>query len=211
MDTKYLQNLLAAGEILILSTRQHWFVLFQGICLDLILLLLLAVGLVILVAQAGSNLWAAAVVGIIPLFDSLRQILAWTNHQFIITNRRVIQVSGIINKNVIDSSLEKVNDVKLTQSLWGRVFGYGDVEILTASELGSNRFGFIGDPVQFKKAMIDAKNRLGGDPQEELSFKNVIKEVTIPDLIEELDALRIKGIITQEEFQNKKKDLLSRM
>lgn len=211
MDTKYLQNLLAAGERLILSTRQHWFVLFQGICLDLFLLLLLAVGLVILVAQAGPNLWAAAVVGIIPLLDSLRQILAWNNHQFIITNRRVIQVSGIINKNVIDSSLEKVNDVKLTQSMWGRVFGYGDVEILTASELGSNRFGFIGNPVQFKKAMMDAKNRLGGDPQEELSFKNVIKEVTIPDLIEELDALRIKGIITQEEFQNKKKDMLSRM
>ena len=211
MNTRYLQNLLAAGERTVLSTRQHWFILFQGICLDLFLLVLLAVGLVILVTQAGPVFWAAAVVGIIPLLDSLRQILAWNNHQFIITNRRVIQVSGIINKNVIDSSLEKVNDVKLTQSLWGRIFGYGNVEILTASELGSNRFGFIGDPVSFKKAMMDAKNRLGGDPQEELSFKNVIKEVTIPDLIEELDALRIKGIITQEEFQIKKKDLLSRM
>ncbi len=46
---------------------------------------------------------------------------------------------------------------------------------------------------------------------EGMQFKNVIKEQTIPDLIAELDELRIKGIVTQEEFQAKKKELLSRM
>ncbi len=72
-------------------------------------------------------------------------------------------------------------------------------------------FHFIGDPLAFKKTMMDAKNRLSDDGDDGLSFKNVVKEQTIPDLIAELDELRIKGIITQEEFQAKKKDLLSRM
>jgi uncharacterized membrane protein YdbT with pleckstrin-like domain len=149
---------------------------------------------------------------VIPLIDLLRHLFDWINRQYLITNRRVIQISGIINKNVVDSSLEKVNDVKLTQSFWGRIFGYGDVEILTASELGTNLFQYLGEPVKFKKAMMDAKNRLSGDSEDGgMRFTNVTKERTIPDLISELDELRIKGIITQEEFLAKKKELLSRL
>jgi uncharacterized membrane protein YdbT with pleckstrin-like domain len=66
----------------------------------------------------------------------INDILVWSHHQYIVTNWRVLQISGIFNKNVIDSSLEKVNDVKMTQSFFGRIFNYGNVEILTASELG---------------------------------------------------------------------------
>jgi uncharacterized membrane protein YdbT with pleckstrin-like domain len=44
--------------------------------------------------------------------------MKWKNHQYIITNRRVIQINGIVNKNVTDSSLEKVNDVHMTQSFF---------------------------------------------------------------------------------------------
>jgi hypothetical protein len=40
-----------------------------------------------------------------------------------------------------------VNDVKLSQSFWGRLFDYGDIEILTASEVGANVFRSIGDPI----------------------------------------------------------------
>jgi hypothetical protein len=59
--------------------------------------------------------------------------------------------------------------------------------------------------------MMDAKNRLEGGSSDELHFTNVVKEPTIPDLIIELDELRIRGIITQEEFQAKKLELLARM
>ena len=90
----------------------------------------------------------------------LRDILIWWNRQYIITSLRVIQISGVINKNLTDSSLEKVNDVKLSQSIVGRLFDYGDVEILTASELGVNLFRRIGNPVGFKTAMVNAKQDL---------------------------------------------------
>jgi hypothetical protein len=211
MNAGYLRDLLAANETILLSTKQHGFVFFQKIFIDLILIIVLVVGLIFLMPTLGSLSGLGFFLAIIPLVDMLRNTLDWINRQYIITNRRVIQVSGIINKNVTDSSLEKVNDVKLSQSFWGRIFGYGDVEILTASELGTNRFNFIGDPLAFKKIMMDAKNRINGNLEDGFTFKNVIKEQTIPDLIVELDALRIKGIISEEEFREKKKDLLSRM
>jgi uncharacterized membrane protein YdbT with pleckstrin-like domain len=134
-----------------------------------------------------------------------RDILHWTNKQFIITTRRVMQISGIFNKNVTDSSLEKVNDVKMTQSALGRLFGYGDVEILTASELGANLFRRIKDPVRFKTAMLNAKEDL------ERGDESRHTEDDIPDLIAGLERLRRQGVLSEEEYQQKKGELLARM
>jgi hypothetical protein len=95
----------------------------------------------------------------------------------------------------------------MTQSFLGRMFNYGDIEILTASELGVNRFRRIGDPIGFKTAMLDAK--------EELGFGEVPMqarpEEDIPTLIERLDQLRRQGAISNEEFQRKKAELLAKM
>jgi hypothetical protein len=212
MTGNYINSLLADNEEILLSTRRFWFVLLKEILLDLILFIVCIAGSTLLLPLVGPFAAIGYILAVIPLVDLVRQTLYWLNQQYLITNRRVIQVSGIINKSVTDSSLEKVNDVKLTQTFWGRIFGYGDVEILTASELGTNLFKFLGDPMAFKKVMMDAKNRLSGDGESNgMRFSNVVKERTIPDLIAELDELRIKGIITPEEFQAKKKDLLSRM
>lgn len=211
MNQTYLLRLLAADERILLDTRQHWLVLSQNILADILLLLAFTIGIAVAIPLTGPFIAFGTLFAIIPLVDMIRRYLDWINRQFLITNRRVIQVAGILSKNVTDSSLEKVNDVKLSQSFMGRLFGYGNVEILTASELGSNLFNFIGDPVTFKKTMMDAKNKLGTGVDDGLTFRNVIKEQTIPDLIVELDALRIKGILTEEEFREKKKELLSRM
>lgn len=211
MNQTYLMKLLSADERILLITRQHWLVLSQNILADILLLLILTIGIAVAIPLTGPFFVIGILFAVIPIVDMIRRFMEWKSRQFLITNRRVIQISGILSKNVSDSSLEKVNDVKLSQSFMGRLFGYGNVEILTASEMGSNLFNFIGDPVTFKKAMMDAKNRLGTNMDEGLTFRNVVKEQTIPDLIEELDALRIKGILTEEEFRDKKKELLSRM
>ncbi|MEN6300163.1 MAG: PH domain-containing protein, partial [Anaerolineaceae bacterium] len=138
------------------------------------------------------------------LVSMLFDIFKWLNHQYIITNRRVIQVSGIFNKSVTDSSLEKVNDVHMDQSFLGRIFDYGDVEILTASELGVNQFKRIAKPVEFKTAMLNAKESLEhGDVE--------IFNENIPDMIARLDKLRSQGILNEEEFQKKKSELLSKL
>jgi hypothetical protein len=69
-----------------------------------------------------------------------------------------MQVGGVINKHSTDSSLEKINDAALTQSVFGRIFNFGDLDVLTASEAGIERFRMIHDPVEFKKTMLDVKH-----------------------------------------------------
>ena len=206
MAKNYVQSMLGENERIVLVTRQHWFVLFSAILAEIIITLLL-----IAAVSVATFFFPLAAFGfvlvIVPLISMLRDILIWSNHEYLVTNRRVIQISGIFNKNVVDSSLEKVNDVKMTQSFLGRLFDFGDVEILTASEIGVNLFKRIGDPVKFKTAMLNAKEKLGYEG----TGAHAQPADDVPIMISQLDELRKKGIVTEAEFQAKKAELLKKM
>lgn len=163
MADRYLSKMLGSNEEIILETRHHWLMLLWHMLPETLLFISLTV-LVSLMrfSWLPDKKWVAwgYVLLLLPAISALRDVLMWLTRKFIVTSRRVVQLSGVINKNVIDSSLEKVNDVKLSQPLLGRLFGYGDIEILTASELGVNKFTRIKDPVRFKTAMLNAKESL---------------------------------------------------
>ncbi len=211
MSDAYLNSLLGEREEIILVTRQHWFLLFRSILLEIVLLIITAaaVTLVYFIWLPMPVTLLGYLLLFIPLISMLRDIMIWYNHKYVVTNHRVIQIFGVFNKNVTDSSLEKVNDVNMDQSFLGRIFNFGDIEILTASELGINRFTFIGDPVHFKTAMLDAKFHLEQGQQAYAPAANPVMDV--PRLINELDELRRRGAISDEEFREKKAKLLARI
>lgn len=206
MAKNYLEGLLGESEQILFETHQHWFVLFGKIFLEVLLIALLVAGSLILSAMYPVAIYGLILV-LVPLLGMLNDILVWRNKAYIVTNRRVIQISGVLDKDVVDSSLEKVNDVKMSQSFFGRMFGYGDIEILTASELGVNLFHQIAEPIDFKTAMLNAKERMGFD-----EMGAVVHAVAdIPTMIEKLDLLRKRGILSENEFQQKKAELLAKM
>jgi len=206
MTNSYVQGLLGQNERIVLATRQHWFVLFSNIVLEIVLILVLIVG-VSAAVTANPLAGFGYILVFVPLIGMLRDILIWRNREYIVTNRRVIQINGVFSKDVVDSSLEKVNDVKMNQSFFGRMFGYGDIEILTASETGDNLFKRIGDPIKFKTAMLNSKEKLGYEG----TSPQISRADDIPAQIAELDKLRKQGIVTEAEFQAKKKELLAKM
>jgi uncharacterized membrane protein YdbT with pleckstrin-like domain len=209
--TGYIESLLGEREKIILTARQHWFILLSVIAFEIVIILII----IALTIIAGTYLpefalfigAAGTILLLLPLATMSRDILDWMNRQYIVSNRRVIQISGILNKNVTDSSLEKVTDVKMEQSAFGRLFDYGDIEILTASEFGANLFRRIEEPIRFKTAMLDAKESLTqGEGEGGAGFGDEIFR-----LIASLDQLRGMGILSEEEFTQKKNELLSRM
>lgn len=206
MADTYVDELMGENERILLVGRQHWFVLFSNILLEILLIVLLVVGTAALLPVTPIAIVGYILV-LVPIIGMIRDILIWSNRQYIVTNRRVIQVTGVLSKEVLDTSLEKLTDVKMTQSFFGRMFDYGDIEILTASELGVNRFQRIGDPVSFKTAMLNAKEELGFG---EVPMQSRAEE-DIPTLIAKLDQLRKQGTISNEEFQRKKAELLAKM
>lgn len=212
MAETYLKSLLGDREKILLITHQHWFLLFRSILVELILIAatIVAITLIWFFWSPDPYTPLGYLLLLIPIISIIRDYMIWTNHEYVVTNRRVIQIFGVFNKNVTDSSLEKVNDVKMDQSVFGRIFNFGDIEILTASELGMNRFTFIGDPIRFKTAMLNAKFQLEQEQGTPIIAASS-PAMDVPRLIQELDALRQKGVLTEDEFQQKKARLLSRI
>jgi len=215
MAHSYLESMLSEREQVLYLARQHWFLLVSSILLEIILILILFAATVTLALIFPAFALIIAVVGfaliLVPIATLTRDVLSWANHQYIITNRRVIQIAGFFDKTVTDSSLEKVNDIKMNQTAFGRMFDFGDIEILTASELGVNRFNHIEHPLHFKKAMLDAKQRLE-------SFEHTPDEIAAASeaqspavMLAQLEALRRQGILTEAEFAEKKAQILARM
>ncbi len=163
----YADSLMATDERIVYREKQHPLV-FVWSARYAIVAMILAVLFLIL----GNNLatdgasgtfrialgWAAAALFIGGLLLLVWAVLQYLNHEYVVSNRRVLQIFGVLNKTSMDSSLEKINDATLTQSLFGRMFGFGDLDILTAADTGIDRFRTIRNPVGFKRAMLDAKN-----------------------------------------------------
>ena len=206
MNDKYLTQLLSDNEKIILTTRRHWLFLLGQIIpeLALILLVLVAVSATWITWTAAAWVAFGYLLLILPMISLGRDFLIWLSHKHVVTNRRVIHMVGVFSKNVTDSSLEKVNDVKMEQSAIGRMFDYGDIEILTASEYGINRFTRIAKPIDLKTAMLNAKASMSqGDSDSDI--------MDIPSLIAELGALHEKGVLTDTEFSKKKAELLAKL
>jgi hypothetical protein len=163
----YADGLLSTGERIIYRNKQHPFIFIWGARWTI----LAVVGAVVLF-WLGGNLAPDGISG------SLRQILGWItailffgglvvfgwtvlhyiNQEYVLTNRRVIQVEGVLNRSATDSSLEKINDAVLSQSVFGRMFDFGDLTVLTASESGIEKMRMLRSPVVYKKKMLDAKH-----------------------------------------------------
>jgi uncharacterized membrane protein YgcG len=155
--------LLSTGERITHRVRQHWFVLVWGARIP-IAAIIAALLLLVLSGNVQDSTFRT-LLGILTavLFIGGLVFLGWAtlrylNTEFVLTNRRVVQVEGVVNKRATDSSLEKINDAVLTQSIFGRIFGFGDLDVLTAAEAGIERFRMIIDPIGFKRAMLDAKH-----------------------------------------------------
>ena len=163
MSDRYLSSLLAQNEKIELVARRHWFLMVSSILLEVVLTVVVVAGVTLLVPLLGPLAALGYLLLIYTVGRGVYDYLIWRNVQYVVTNRRVIHLEGVMNKQVTDTSLEKVNDVKMVQSFFGRIFNFGDLEILTASEAGIDKLSWLADPIRFKTTMLDAKERMPRD------------------------------------------------
>ncbi len=224
----YAESLLAKDEQILYRGRQHWLAPLSN-ARNAVLLVLAGLVLWILAASVvhpAGVLWQvwggfSAVIVVVGLAWITRVYLEWKSEEYLITNRRVIKTEGLIDKKEGDSSLEKINDAVLKQGILGRLFKFGDLEILTANEDAIDRYQMLGHVVDFKKAMLNAKNDLDDGirrpvaaPQGAAPVAVAARPTSTDDItstLAKLADLRDKGAITPAEYEAKKAELLGRI
>jgi uncharacterized membrane protein YdbT with pleckstrin-like domain len=231
----YVDSLLASGERIVRKAHQHWFIMVwraKWAALGLVLGIVFLILRLINGSPDNNPLWTILGIATLVLVVYGLVALGWgwlqyQNEEYVITSRRIVHAEGVVNKKASDSSLEKINDAVLVESMFGRMFGFGDLDVLTASESGIEKLRMLRDAKAFKKAMLEAKHELeieitrptmppvraaepapvaAPPPTPEVDTAN-----EVADALGRLGALRDQGIITPEEFEAKKAELLARL
>jgi uncharacterized membrane protein YdbT with pleckstrin-like domain len=112
-----------------------------------------------------SLYWAGAWLTLIllgPFLIGIYFFLRWAVHmsttEFAVTDRRVILKRGLFGRSTQEIAIERVEGVQLEQSLWGRLFGYGRLDVRGTGD-ALIRFPTMTAPVKFRTAIDDARDR----------------------------------------------------
>jgi uncharacterized membrane protein YdbT with pleckstrin-like domain len=218
---KYVESLLGKNEQILWRARQHWIVLSANFVINLFIFIVIwaiygAAGML----GAGwlgdflrSNRGIALIALLFPIGWFGWEFLQWWAEEYLITTHRVVQTEGLINKHTKDSALEKINDITLNQSVLGRLLGYGDLDIITGSDMGTNLLKRLAKPVEFKKTLLEQKNKLS-DGEDLHAAKSLPKGGAEDDPLQQiahLDELRKSGALSDAEYQQAKAKLLAKL
>jgi uncharacterized membrane protein YdbT with pleckstrin-like domain len=157
---RYIEKLMGHNERIERAAHDHWITLLPAVLVDVALSVVI-VGLAVLgVVLSPPWTWFGLLLLVVPIGHLVFRIWAWSNRQYLVTNRRLMQVSGTFDKRVSSTALEKINDVLMEQSALGRMLGFGNIEIISGSESGIDLFRRIADPIGFKNELFDQKEAL---------------------------------------------------
>ncbi|MFZ0282328.1 MAG: PH domain-containing protein [Bacteroidales bacterium] len=197
---------LKKDEKVIMETKPHWLTLAGPFFLTLICsitgIIIGSYGLLIVLVFAGYFVY---------------KIVQRNNNLWIITNLRVIDEYGVFSNNTKESPLDKINNVSYLQSFFGKIFGYGNVQIQTAAEIGSTTYFSVENPRELKDTItrMQEEYKLNQIKMQANEFANVMaagRQYTKTDVgaeLEKLYELKQKGILTEEEYNNRKTKILN--
>jgi uncharacterized membrane protein YdbT with pleckstrin-like domain len=233
-----LSDNLIPNETVLFESHKHWVAPIRA-SLVAIGLILVAVLLGIIKPSGGGFLgWIGSVLGLIQGALVIAggvwiayNIVLWRTAQFAVTNLRVLRYEGLIRRRTSETLLSSVTDVRVVVGLLGRQLGYGDIRVVTgAGEAAADSFTSITKPLEFRNAMMARRMAAEGavDGSTSVAASPVVAATpaatpSAPDpaavvgtadaaaAIRQLGLLRDQGLISDEEFEAKKRELLARI
>ncbi len=156
------------------------------------------------------------------VFNIVNWRVAWVK----VTNHRVLGHEGLIRSRETDSLLQSISDVRTRSSFVGGRLKYGDITLYTASgEAGADKFTSMKDVDTLKKRILEQKMKQTGafasavgaaagatdTAQAAAAAAPRPSQTETMAALTSLGQLRDSGVISAEEFEAKKQDLLARI
>jgi len=203
---------LKKDEKLLLVIRQHWIKLILPFLGWLLVFIILAA---MPWFSASTNFIIILVTALVPFF----MYLNWRHNLWAVTNLRVIDESGFISRYSKESPLDKINNVEYDQSIWGRILGFGNVDIQTAAEMGETVYDLIHHPKllkdtithaqeEYKKAQISNQATQLAQAIAKTNYAPAPSQQMVADELQKLFDLLQKGAITESEYISQKNKLM---
>ena len=101
------------------------------------------IGLLLLIVGVGLVIW----------------IIAWIklrSTELAVTNKRVVAKFGFISRDTIEINLARIESVQVSQSVMGRLLGYGTI-VFSGAGTPQATIPSIASPLEFRKAVVGAQ------------------------------------------------------
>ena len=138
----YVKRNLLEKEMILFKTGKHWIVF-------------LPVPIWLTLAYLIYWSYLTNMLALIPLAFAgwffLMAIIEFFFSEYAVTNQRVIMKEGLIWRASVETLLSSVAKSELRQSIFGRLFGYGQLIVFGFG--GSNRFSNIHHPEKFQQQL----------------------------------------------------------
>lgn len=134
---------------------------------------------------------------------ALSRYVRWYTTYFVVTSDRVIFRQGVLRKVGVQIPLERVNNVNFSQTIFERMLGAGDLLIESGGEDGAQRFTDIKHPDEVTNEIHAAM-----EDNDRTSRGYSAPQADYVDQLERLEAMRDRGSISEDEFQEQKRRLL---
>jgi membrane protein YdbS with pleckstrin-like domain len=160
------------GEKVLFETRPRFVTELTSTLLKLLIIILLAfffqtmlstaaviqnylVGYIRLPLVEGVSYFLLILILVLFLW-TLWDLFSWRSHKYLLTDRRVMIKKGMIRKKTVYIHFNKIQDISISQSLFGRLFQSGDIKIFGGHEHTQMLLENIPNPVE----VDDMINRL---------------------------------------------------
>ena len=215
---------LMPNEKMILASNPHWFYFWKQVAAAAGLIGLLLLLALIDVDWLNTIIWWVFVIAIVVLLlDLLYEFVQWKTTRFAITDQRVAYQSGIFRRRGVSIPLNRINNVNFYQSAIARMLNNGVVTIESAGETGDSVFENIPDPEKVRALIfeqVEADEQADSD-RDAASLAKALREqqavspadspVPATERLAQLDQLRAQGLVTDEEYQAKRREILDEL
>jgi uncharacterized membrane protein YdbT with pleckstrin-like domain len=210
---------LMPGEKMVMHSHPHWWFFWKQAAGGLVVVLLLLMTSAVSTDWLADVLWFITVIALITwVVNTIYQYVQWKTTQFAVTDQRVAYQSGVIRRSGVSIPLNRINNVNFDQSMIARMLNNGVVIVESAGETGDSVFENIPDPESVRSlifAQVEADETADSE-RDAAALARILKEQNVDgpaaqsaqDRLKELEGLHAQGLVSDDEFDVKRKQIL---
>jgi uncharacterized membrane protein YdbT with pleckstrin-like domain len=155
-------DLLDGGEIVILAIKPSlWFVLIKSF--RWVMAMIFLVLLTNWIDEGMVPLARSVIVQVAIALAALRlglALLEWVSRLYVLTNRRIMRLTGIFNIDLFECQLTKIQNTFLTLAWYERLLGLGTISFATAGTGGIEvSWTHVNNPLELHERVRSAIHR----------------------------------------------------
>jgi uncharacterized membrane protein YdbT with pleckstrin-like domain len=155
---------LLPGENLVLKQHPHWITLVRSLTLPIVVVALVVIAdITFLNTSDPLRLYLTLIVVALALLWLIVVWIRWQSITYTLTDQRIKLESGVFGRQEKVIPIDRVQDCTTRMSLFGRMLGYGRVEVDAAGAQGAEILDYLPNPGEFRdQVFVHSEKRRGG-------------------------------------------------